>query len=151
MGKIEQVGTYQSLKENPASLFVAGFLGLPPMDLFPGGSVSDGRLVLDEYSFPVAKDVLPFVHNGQGLTMGIRRESVGMAGHLTNGIRLRAQVEAFETDFVHRILIVFLRMGKFQFSGLCPVDRKISVGQMVEVEIDPAHLYFFDSRSGKRL
>ena len=151
MGKIEQVGTYKSLTENPVSLFVASFLGLPPMDLFPGGSVSDGRLNLDEYSFPIPKDVLPFVHNGQGVTMGLRRESVGTGAQLTNGIRLRAEVEAFESDFVHRILIVFLRMGKFQFSGVWPMDWKLSVGQTVEVEIDPDRLYFFDSKLGKRL
>ncbi|HSK67410.1 MAG TPA: ATP-binding cassette domain-containing protein, partial [Anaerolineales bacterium] len=89
MGKIEQVGTYASLTENPLSLFVASFLGLPPMDLFPGGSVLDGRLILDDYSFPISKDVIPFVHNGQGLTMGLRRESVGIGTQLTNGIRLR--------------------------------------------------------------
>ncbi len=83
--------------------------------------------------------------------MGLRRESVAIGTQITNGIRLRAQVEAFESDFVHRILIVFLRMGKFQFSGMCPMDRKLSVGQTVEVEINPERLYFFDSRSGKRL
>ena len=83
--------------------------------------------------------------------MGFRRESVEIGTKLTNGIRLQAEVEAFESDFVHRILIVFLRMGKFQFSGVCTMDRKLSVGQTVEVEIDPDHLFFFDSRSGKRL
>ncbi len=52
-GRIEQVGTYQELMENPASEFVAGFLGLPPMNLFPGGSISGGKLVLDEYLIPI--------------------------------------------------------------------------------------------------
>ena len=58
-GRVEQVGTYKTLIENPLSLFVAGFLGLPPMDLFPSGSVSDGQLILGQYAFPLPEAILP--------------------------------------------------------------------------------------------
>jgi multiple sugar transport system ATP-binding protein len=150
-GRVEQVGTYKSLTENPVSLFVAGFLGLPPMDLFPGGVVSEGRVILDEYSIPLSNDVLQLVHNGQSVTMGVRRETVGIETQFTPGLRLHAEVEAFESDFVHRTHIVFLRMGTFQFSGISSMDMKLSVGQTVDVWIDPDHLYFFDSHTGKRL
>jgi hypothetical protein len=85
--------------------------------------------------------------------MGIRRQTVNVSveGRSTNGIQLRAEIEAFEADFVHRIQVVFLRTGKFTFSGLCPMDMKLHAGQLVYVEIDPEHLYFFDTKSGKRL
>jgi multiple sugar transport system ATP-binding protein len=35
-GRIEQVGTPLELYERPANLFVAGFIGMPPMNLVPG-------------------------------------------------------------------------------------------------------------------
>lgn len=151
-GRIEQVGTYTSLTGNPASLFVAGFLGLPPMDLFPSGSVSDRWLVLEGYTFHIPESI-PFIANGQQVTMGVRRESVSVLPEArpANGIHLRAEVEAFESDFVHRTQTVFLRMGKLQYSGLCPLDVKLHVGQLVHVEIDPQGLFFFDTLSGKRL
>ncbi len=57
-GKIEQVGTYQSLMENPVNVFVAGFLGLPPMNLFPGGFISGNKLVLEDYLFPLPERVI---------------------------------------------------------------------------------------------
>jgi ABC-type sugar transport system ATPase subunit len=153
MGRIEQVGTYQDLTENPANIFVAGFLGLPPMDLLPSGSISGGQLVLDDYAFPIPRRIFPLVQNGQQVTLGLRRETVNVSAQTlsTNGLQFRAEVTAFESDFVHRVQIVFLRMGKITFSGLCPIDAKLQVGQLVYAETDPEWLYFFDTKSGKRL
>jgi ABC-type sugar transport system ATPase subunit len=152
-GHIEQVGTYQDLTENPANLFVAGFLGLPPMDLFSGGSISGGKLVLDDYSFPIPGYIFSLVENGQPVTMGMRREAVNVSAEppSTSGIQLRAEVEAFEADYAHRTQTVHIRMGRFNYSGLCPLDVKLHIGQLVHVGIDPERLYFFDTKSGRRL
>lgn len=152
-GHIEQVGTYQDLTENPASIFVAGFLGLSPMALFSGGSIAGGRLVIDGYSYPLPDWALSLVENGQQVTMGLRRDDVHVStdSSSTNGINLSAQVESFESDFVHRVQIVFLRMGRFTFSGVCPADKKLHLGQQVHAMIEPERLYFFDTNTGKRL
>lgn len=152
-GRIEQAGTYQQLTEDPISLFVAGFLGLPPMDLFPSVPVSDGRLVLDEHRFPLPESLLSSLHNGQQVTMGVRRETVKVfpESPSANGIRLQAEVEAVESDFVHRTQTVFLRAGRIQLSGTCPLDFNIYIGRPVTVELDPDRLYFFDTPTGRRL
>jgi multiple sugar transport system ATP-binding protein len=152
-GHVEQVGTYQDLTENPVSIFVAGFLGLSPMDFFPSGAVSDGQLVLDEHSFPLPRRTLSLVENGQQVTMGSRREAVHVSTDAPsiNGIQLSAEVESFEPDFVHRVQIISLRMGRLKFTGLCPTDVKLYVGQNLHVTIDSERLYFFDTKSGKRL
>ena len=78
-GRIEQVGTYQDLIENPANTFVAGFLGLPPMDLLSGGSISDGSLMLNDHAFPLPKHLSVRVENGQSVTLGLRREDVNVS------------------------------------------------------------------------
>jgi len=152
-GRIEQVGTYHDLTENPISMFVAGFLGLPPMDLLSGGSISGGKLVLDEYLIPLSKRVYPLVENGQKVTLGIRREAVNIsAGNPSaNEIQLPAEVDAFESDFVHRLQIVHVHTGRFAYSALCPMDVKLRIGQLVHVIMDAEHLYFFDTISGRRL
>jgi multiple sugar transport system ATP-binding protein len=152
-GRIEQVGTYKTLTENPMSLFVAGFVGLPSMDLLPSGPFSEGRLILEGYSFPLPEAIHSFLGQGQQVTMGVRRETVKVSpdAHSSNGIQLRAEVEAFESDFVHRTQSVFLRMGRLEYSGLCPLDVKLHVGQPVYVDIDPENLYFFDTHTGRRL
>ena len=152
-GHIEQVGTYQELTENPASVFVAGFLGLPPMDLYPSGSISGGRLVLDDYSFPIPSRIFPLVQNGQQVTLGTRRETVKISAEAqpVNGIQFRAVVEAVEPDLVHHIQIVYLRMGRIAYSGLCPADVKLYAGQLIHAAIDPERFYFFDTVTGKRI
>ena len=152
-GHFEQVGTYQELTENPVNMFVAEFLGLPPMDLLSGGSISGGKLVLDEYLIPLPKRVYPLVENGQRVTLGIRREAVHVsAGNPpANGIQLPAEVDAFESDFVHHIQIVHVHTGRYEYSCVCPMDIKLHAGQLIHVDMDPERLYFFDTVTGKRL
>ena len=152
-GKLEQVGTYQNLTENPVNVFVAGFLGLPPMNLFSGGSISGSKLILEDSLIPLPQRVLPLVQNGQSVTLGVRPEALNVSAEATstNGIQLRAEVEALESDFVHRIQTVHLRTGRWRYSGLCPLDMKLQIGQPVQAQIEPEHLYFFDAKSGLRL
>lgn len=152
-GRIEQVGTYKELTENPANMFVAGFLGLPPMDLLSGGSISGGRLVLDDYTFPVPGRISSHLRDGQQVTLGMRREDVRVSAEEMpiDAFQFRAEVEAIEPDLVHRIQIVYVRMGQLTYSGLCPSDENLHVGQLVHIAIHPERLYFFDTVSGNRL
>jgi ABC-type sugar transport system ATPase subunit len=152
-GKIEQVGTYQQLLENPVNVFVAGFLGLPPMDLLSGGFISGNKLVLDDIHIPLPERRLPLVQDGQAVTLGMRRETVNISAQPAsiNGVQLQAQVEALEADFVHRTQTVQLRSGRWSYSGLCPLDIKLQVGQPVQAQINPEYLHFFDASSGLRL
>jgi ABC-type sugar transport system ATPase subunit len=152
-GRIEQVGTYQELMENPVNDFVAGFLGLPPMNLLSGGSISGDRLVLGNELIPLSKRVHPLVQNGQRVTFGFRREAVKVPAENDsgNGIQLRGEVEALEPDYAQRTQVVYIRNGLWNYEGLCPLDGKLKVGQIVHVEIDPERLYFFDTDSGLRL
>jgi ABC-type sugar transport system ATPase subunit len=152
-GRIEQVGTYPSLTENPVNMFVAGFLGLPPMNLFTGGSISGSRLVFDDYSIPLPKLISSLVQEEQPVTLGIRQEAIAVTPGptSTDGIHLRAEVEGVESDFVHRMQTVHLRTGRFKYSGLCPLETMLRIAQSVHVSLDPAHLHFFDTKSGQRL
>src|SRR5258705_1134168 len=72
-GRIEQQGTPEMLYDRPATLFVAGFIGSPSMNLIPG-ILQDGRLVLQDGTwlpFPISKAV-----EGQAVTLGIRPEDI---------------------------------------------------------------------------
>lgn len=152
-GRIEQVGTYQHLIENPVNLFVAGFLGLPPMNLFPRGFISGTKLVLDDALIPLPRLISSLVQNEQPVTLGIRPEAVKVSAGPAprNGIQLQGEVVALESDFVHRTQTVHLRTGRFRYSGLCPLDVKLRIGQLVHASLDPERLHFFDTTSGLRL
>ncbi|HKY55060.1 MAG TPA: ABC transporter ATP-binding protein [Anaerolineales bacterium] len=152
-GRIEQVGTYQELMDNPVNLFVAGFFGVPPMNLLSGGFVAGSDLVLNDYRIPLPGRVLPLVQNDQPVTLGMRPEAVTVSvePHSPNGIQLPGEIEAFESDFVHRVHTVQIRTGRSIYSGHCPIDVNLQIGQRVQANIDPDRLYFFDTNSGFRI
>ena len=152
-GRIEQVGTYQQLMEKPVNVFVAGFLGLPPMNLLSGGSLSGDKLVLGDELIPISKRVQPLIQNGQRITLGFRLEAVQVSVEKSsgNGIQLRGEVEVLEPDYTQRTQVVYIRNGVWNYAGLCSLDVKLNLGQIVNVEIDSERLYFFDTDSGIRL
>jgi ABC-type sugar transport system ATPase subunit len=152
-GKIEQVGTYQHLMEFPVNLFVAGFLGLPPMHLLSGGFISGNKLVLDDYLIPLPKHIFSLVENDQPVTLGVRQEAISVSAELNaaNEVQLRGEVEELELDYVHRTQIVYIRMGRWHYSGICPLEMKLRVGQSIQAQIEPERLYFFDTNSSLRI
>ena len=152
-GKIEQVGTYQQLMENPVNVFVAGFLGLPPMNLLTGGFVSGNKLVLEDYLISLPKHMFSRVENNQSVTLGMRPEAVTISAEssFVKGTELPAEVESFESDFVHRTQTVHLRTGRWSYAALCPLDLNFRIGQRVSAQLDLEQLYFFDTNSGLRL
>jgi ABC-type sugar transport system ATPase subunit len=152
-GRVEQVGTYQEIMDNPVNSFVAGFLGLPPMSLFSGGFVSGDKLILDAYLIPLPERVSRLVQDNQPVTLGVRQEAVIISAveASTNGIGLLAEVESFEADYVHRTQTVQLRTGPWTYLALSPLEMSFQTGQRVRVQLDPERLYFFDTNSGLRL
>jgi ABC-type sugar transport system ATPase subunit len=152
-GRIEQVGTYQELMENPVNLFVAGFLGLPPMSLLSGGVISGDKLALGDTPIPLPERLVGLVQNDQPVTLGMRQEAVNItAEHASeNRIELPAVVESHEPDYVHRTQTVHLRTGPWTYSSLAPLEMNFQTGQSVRARLDPVQLYFFDTKSGQRL
>jgi len=161
-GKIEQVGTYQELRQNPANTFVAGFLGSPPMNLLAGGTVSGGTLRLGEITVPLPGVVQAQVYTGQAVTLGVRPEAAclvisdsdlpevsNLAG--LNGVRLWGSVEVVEPDFARRTQLAHVRSGTLSYAATGALDRLLNAGEEVEVVFLADQLYFFDSESGQRI
>jgi len=84
-GALQQVGTADDLYERPANLFVAQFIGEPPMNLLPGRLERRGtRLVLESEAGPLAlpSASVDGVAAGPGVSVivGIRPEHLRLAG-----------------------------------------------------------------------
>src|SRR5215216_6507608 len=152
-GRIEQVGTYQNLMENPVNLFVAGFFGVPSMNLLSGEFISGNKLALGEFFIPLPERILSLVQNNQLVTLGMRQEavSISMQENSKEGVQLPAEVQSSEPDYVHRLQTVHLRTGQWTYSSLCPLEMNVRTGQLVWAQLDPEQLYFFDTKSGRRI
>ena len=85
-GKLQQVGTPLEVYERPQNLFVANFIGTPPMN-FVRATVTDGKLAAASFTLPVpaaAREALKG-RLGRTVVVGIRPENVIEPGRRTSG------------------------------------------------------------------
>jgi sn-glycerol 3-phosphate transport system ATP-binding protein len=142
-GLIEQIGTPTEIYERPETLFVAGFIGSPPMNLIeaeirmPGEAVAGGiHLVAPALSS------LPI---GTRAIIGIRPEQIEVRA---------AGRQALRADFVEKLGPVQLVHGHFagqDFILQCPSTEHVAAGQELRFDIDPGMIHVFDAASGARL
>lgn len=79
-GYIEQVGTPLEIFEKPANVFVAGFIGSPPMNLVPGFVINENGFLKIRLSegliFPIPEKEDFKLRKDQSVIMGLRTEDL---------------------------------------------------------------------------
>lgn len=146
-GKLLQVGTPIDVYNNPSSVFVAGFLGSPGMNLVKGRSVEAGgfkRVDLGEagMSAPLPAHLSASVPEGASVFYGFRPEHC----ELTDSEGLRLPV-----TFVERIgARTIVHMGSDGSAVKCVFDNRVPVrtGEVVSLAIDPSNVRLFDAETG---
>ncbi|MBO6302302.1 MAG: sn-glycerol-3-phosphate ABC transporter ATP-binding protein UgpC [Ruminiclostridium sp.] len=83
MGHVQQIGTPLELYDTPANLFVASFIGLPPMNLFDV-TVQDGKAVCEDFTVELTDEDKRTLagYEGKTVTMGVRPEDVTEGGEI---------------------------------------------------------------------
>ncbi len=88
-GKLQQIGAPQDVYDRPANVFVAGFIGSPPMNLLRG-SAAGGRVEAGDLAFSRAG-----LRDGD-VVVGIRPESLRPVGEDDSGPGFEVQVDVVE-------------------------------------------------------
>ncbi|NMZ97163.1 ABC transporter ATP-binding protein [Pseudomonas lundensis] len=154
-GIIQQFGTPKQIYNDPANLFVASFIGSPPMNFIPLRlQRQEGRLValLDSGQ---ARCELPLGTRDAGLEdrdviVGIRAEQIVLAANEPNGLpTIRAEVQVVEPTGPDTLVFVNLNGSKV-CCRLAPDDAP-QVGQSLNLQFDPAKVLLFDANTGERL
>ncbi|WP_223695036.1 ABC transporter ATP-binding protein [Leifsonia poae] len=140
-GVIEQVGTPDELYAVPQSLFVAGFIGTPPMNLL---RVADDGTCAFGGGFD------------GGLTLGVRAEELELApltafdAHPDAAWTVSGEVALIEPTGKDRV--VHLVTGEGETVALrCSVAKSPRVGERVAVRCAAASVHVYDSATGARL
>ncbi|MGE8394779.1 ABC transporter ATP-binding protein [Pseudomonas sp. BIGb0427] len=154
-GLIQQFGTPQQIYNDPANLFVASFIGSPPMNFIPLRlQRKDGRLLalLDSGQ---ARCELPLGFNVEGLEereviLGIRPEQIALAPAQANGLpSIRAEVQI--TEPTGPDLLVFVTLNQTKVCCRLAPDVPTQVGDTLNLQFDPARVLLFDAATGERL
>lgn len=151
-GRIVQMGPYRELFHNPANAFVAGFLGLPPMNLL-SGTVTDGRLTFSGFSIPLPNTVAHHTHTGQTVTLGFHSNAAVVASDdQTQPVaHFRGQVAMLDPDFGGQRQIAFVRCGDQTLRVEVAQDVNITRDQNIDIVLPLDSLYFFDTESEGRI
>ena len=76
MGYVQQIGTPLELYDSPANLFVASFIGLPPMN-FLDVTVKDGKLINEQFTMGMTEEEKKLLkaYEGKQVVLGVRPEN----------------------------------------------------------------------------
>ena len=142
-GCIKQVGTPIELYENPDNLFVAGFMGNPPMT-FMNAKVEDGNIILHNYKLKAASryDGLIENYNGKEVTFGLRPE------HFI--ISEDGEGVDFTVDFIEKLGAYSLFHGRIgEDKSIVKVNgwKDIEVHETIKVKFNEDKYYLFDKET----
>ena len=138
-GKLEQVGTPDEIYNRPASLFVAGFIGAPPMNLIDG-ELHDGRFISGQLSVPINA-----AHTGAAV-LGIRPQHMQI---FHEPVKAATPLNVFAIEHLGRESVVIL-----EFAGTAQKIRALvepgfgtRIGATLYARPQPEHCLLFRTPS----
>ncbi|MBY9003053.1 MAG: ABC transporter ATP-binding protein [Candidatus Lokiarchaeota archaeon] len=151
-GKIEQVGKPSEIYNFPKNLFVAGFIGSPPMNMLDGSLKKDnGNIYLDcgftEYKLP---NELHKINNEKHkeIVLGIRPEDVFISREIVNN-SVRAIIDIIES--MGREFEIHIDVGgKILISVLRKIEN-FSIGDEIYLTFNDKKLHLFDKKTGENI
>ena len=144
-GCLQQLGTPMELYQKPANLFVAQFIGSPPMNLLKVEVVSAEQVLLGGRRITLEPAAAGLLHNhlGKQLTAGLRPEKLRLAPATNRN--LPAEVEQIEALGNEVLVAAVLQESceKVQFRAL--PAAALQLGQVIHLEVDASGCSLFDA------
>jgi multiple sugar transport system ATP-binding protein len=168
-GRLQQIDVPQTLYRRPANLFVAAFIGSPPMNLVDA-DVSDGAVSFAGFRVPlngtrpprgrvilgVRPQDLTLVEAGGDTGFDVEPAVVEELGSATHAI-FPVDAPPVDTDAVRAASdegergVLLAADQRALFTAALPEGAPAAVGRPLRLTVDPARLHFFDPDSGARL
>ena len=153
-GDLYQCGTPLQVYEKPENVFVATFIGTPPMNFFTAEVSSDGgELQHPSFRLPVPEAWQAAVRQkaGRKVLTGVRPENLREQGAPRRGptASLRVDVEVVE-PLGHEVL-VHGRVGDDLLVAKVDPHRTPRMGEPLDLVIELDQLHLFDSETELRL
>ncbi len=144
-GVIEQFGVPQDIYDWPATMFVAEFIGSPPMNFlrFEGeAEAGRGTIMMNDHDF-----LVPDLREGARgtLALGVRPEHI----RLSDTAPYRGRVLA--TEYLGTTQIVTIKTPNGEIKARTGSDVPVKEGETVGLELNGNTLTVFDTASGKAL
>jgi multiple sugar transport system ATP-binding protein len=144
-GRLQQLGTPLQLYQWPANLFVAQFIGSPPMNLLPAQVIGAGQLQLGSKKFSVPGPLGDAMasRTGESLTAGLRPEHLRLAPATNRN--LSAEVSHCEALGNEQLVTCKLLDGGHLVQVRVGPEERMTPGSTIHLDIDPSGWRLFDS------
>jgi multiple sugar transport system ATP-binding protein len=140
-GRIQQLGTPDDVYNNPANIFVAGFVGSPPMNLIKGRLENGSFIGPDTRVEAIGKG------SNDNVVLGIRPEDIEIApaarGHLTSTL--------YSLEPTGDMTLAAAWAGEQLIVAKGARDFRQELGTPIAFNFMKARTYLFDGGSGKRI
>jgi multiple sugar transport system ATP-binding protein len=155
-GEVQQIDTPMRLYDEPANLFVAGFMGSPGMNFFRGryAAAPQPRLLCQdgELPLPTRPAQLASMPDSLEIVVGLRPEDLRMASQSSNGepeASIEATIENIEPVGNEIILSLSAPVG----TVVCrlPPQALPELGRSLRLHYSGDRLRYFNAQSGARL
>jgi sn-glycerol 3-phosphate transport system ATP-binding protein len=149
-GRTEQIGAPLEVYSRPASTFVAGFIGSPPMNLIPGRIAEGGKALASDGDVHVRLPSPRADLDGRNVLLGVRPE------HL-EGCEERDAAMRPDIDFIELLgsdSLVYGHLGADKRGARVAARLHTSVVAKegcLPLRFAANHMHLFDPESGKRL
>jgi len=154
-GHIEQVGTPDEVFRRPATRFVAGFIGSPPMNLHEA-TVDDGQLAFASgEKLPLPAQFKTNVATGDRVVFGLRPDDIYPTGHgiSSGGVADVHQIELpiTITEPLGNETLVFVEFNGTDWVSRMLNPRPLRPGERVAMSLDLSQAHLFAAETGKTL
>ena len=145
-GRIEQIGSPQEIYDRPASMFVADFIGSPPMNFlhFEAGLAAGDRAV----KFRNTSIAVPEIREASApgpLVLGVRPEHIRFA----DAAPVRGRV--FGAEYLGTTQIVTVDTEQGRLKARLPSSISVQVGETVGLAFRSDALALFDAQTGSAI
>jgi multiple sugar transport system ATP-binding protein len=144
-GELQQLGTPDDVYDRPANVFVAEFIGSPPMNLMPGARQNGSVVTSSGWRIELAGAVA--APSGE-VTVGLRPEGIEIVADGTPDAQ-HAEVVAVE-PFGSEV-IVDAKLGDQSIKIRTAPDIRPAPGSTIALRADPAAVRLFDRETGSAL
>ena len=154
-GVVQQFGTPKEIYNDPANLFVASFIGSPPMNFIPLRLHQENErwfalIESDQDRCRLPLDVSGSeVLDGREVILGIRPEQITLGNSNSGAASLRAEVQVIEPTGPDTMIFVSLNQTKV-CCRLTP-DSAPRPGESLTLQLAPDKVLLFDAQTGERL
>lgn len=146
-GKVQQQGSPEDLYRRPANLFVAGFIGAPPMNFLPAVLEAQGDALIvrgDGFTFaaPVSRKAVLGPLAGRKVILGIRPSALHQGEAPAGAPMLNLNVLLSEYVGAHSVLIT--RCGAAEVVVEVNSEKRLPGEGQQTFRVEPESLHFFD-------